>query len=60
MRQFYNKKEQMGRLSKEEIQGSKMHLLTVVSSNDFYDSIVTMRPKLDAPRGAGNNKTPMG
>jgi hypothetical protein len=62
MLQFYKDKELKGRLSKEEIQGSKMHLLNVIFSIGFYDSIVTMndrksRPKLDEGGAGRNNKT---
>jgi hypothetical protein len=61
MHQLHKDKELKGRLSKEEIQGSKMRLLNVIFSIDSYASIVTMndrksRPKLDAG-GAGNNRT---
>jgi hypothetical protein len=56
MQQFYNEKEQRQRLSKEVILGSKMRLLNVIFSNDFYDSILTrndrkLRPELDAGEG---------
>jgi hypothetical protein len=61
MHQFYTEKELKRRFSKEDIQGTKMRLLNVIFSIDFYASIVTMnnrklRPELDAG-GTGNHKT---
>jgi hypothetical protein len=57
---FYDNKGKEHKLSKEEVQGSKMRLLNVVFSDDFFESIITMndrklRPELDAG-GAGSNK----
>jgi hypothetical protein len=60
MRQVHNKKEKQQKLSKkEELQGSKMRLLNVVFSDDFFESVVTMndaklRAELDAG-GAGSS-----
>jgi hypothetical protein len=61
MRRFYMDKQKKQRVSKEGIQGSKMRLLNVVFSEDFFNSIMTMndrklRPELDSG-GAGNNKS---
>ena len=60
MSHIYDQKEKQQKLSKEELQGSKMRLLNVVFSDDFFDSIVTtndrkLRAELDAG-GAGANK----
>ena len=60
MSHIYDQKEKQQKLSKEELQGSKMRLLNVVFSDDFFDYIVTMndrklRAELDAG-GAGANK----
>jgi hypothetical protein len=61
MRKYYHDSEQKQRLNKEELQGSRMRLLNVVFSEDFFESIVTMndrklRPELDAG-GAGGNRS---
>jgi hypothetical protein len=59
-RVFYDNKGKEHKLSKEEVQGSKMRLLNVVFPDDFFESIINMndrklRPELDAG-GAGSNK----
>ena len=61
LQQFYKTQSQKVKSSKDIVQASKMRLINVIFSDDFYDDIISMndsmeKAKLDAGKAANNKR----